>query len=83
MPRKNPFKSIPYINTLNIPWWQGVVFVEAGRVHDEWDFFESHDDMKWDAGVGVRLDVEGVVVRLDVARGEEDTEVQMFIGHTF
>ncbi|MEH6579646.1 MAG: BamA/TamA family outer membrane protein [Amphritea sp.] len=83
MPKNNPFKSIPYINKLNIPWWQWVVFAEAGRVHDEWDLSELHDDMKWDAGLGVRLDVEGVVVRLDVAQGEEDTEVQMFIGHTF
>jgi hypothetical protein len=83
MPRSNPFKSIPYVNKLNIPWWQWVVFAEGGRVHDEWDLSELHDDMKWDAGAGIRLNVEGVVVRLDVAQGEEDTEVQMFVGHTF
>lgn len=60
-----------------------MVFAEGGRVHDEWDLSELHDDMKWDAGVGIRVDVEGVIVRLDVAQGEEDTEVQMFMGHAF
>jgi hypothetical protein len=83
MPKTNPFKSIPYINKLNMPWWQWVAFAEVGRVHGEWNLSELHDDMKWDAGGGFRLNVEGVIVRLDVARGEEDTEVQMFIGHTF
>ena len=83
MPDNNPFKSIPYVNTLRIPWWQWVVFAEVGRVHDEWDLSELHDDMKWGVGAGIRLDVEGVVVRLDVAKGEEEGQVQMFIGHTF
>lgn len=83
MHKHNPFKSIPYINKLNLPWWQWVAFAEVGRVHNERDLSELHDDMKWDAGVGFRLNVEGVVVRVDVARGEEDTEVQMFIGHSF
>jgi hypothetical protein len=83
MPAYNPFPSIPLINKLRIPWWQWVVFAEAGRVHDEWDLSELHDDMKWDAGAGIRMNVEGVVVRLDAAVGEEDSQVQMFIGHTF
>ena len=83
MPAYNPFKTIPYIKELNIPWWQWVVFAEAGRVHDEWDLSELHEDMKWDAGAGIRLDVEGVVVRLDAAMGDEDVQIQMFLGHTF
>jgi len=38
---------------LRIPWWQWVGFVKAGRVHDEWDLDELHDDMKWTIGGGV------------------------------
>ena len=60
-----------------------MLFGEVGRVHDEWDLGELHEDMKWDVGAGVRLDVEGVVVRIDAAVGEEDSQVQMFIGHAF
>jgi hypothetical protein len=87
MQKNNPFtpilKSIPYVNQLNLALWHWVAFAEIGRVHDEWDLSELHNDMKWDVGIGLRMNVEGVVVRLDVAKGEEETEVQMFIGHTF
>ena len=73
----------PYVDKLNLALWHWVVFAEVGRVHDEWSLTELHEDMKWNAGVGFRLNVEGVIVRLDVAKGEEETEIQMFIGHTF
>ena len=87
MQKNNPFqsifKSIPYIDELNLALWHWVAFAEVGRVHDEWDLSELHEDMKWDVGMGLRMNIEGVVVRLDVAKGEEETEVQMFIGHSF
>ncbi|MBE9532582.1 MAG: hypothetical protein IMF04_00535, partial [Proteobacteria bacterium] len=79
----NPFSSIPIINKLRIPWWQWVGFAELGRVNNEWDLSELHNDMKWTLGAGVRLMVEGVTVRLDIATSEEQGNVQMFIGQTF
>jgi len=83
MNKWNPFPDIPLINSLRIPWWQWIGFVEAGRVHDEWDLDELHSDMKWTVGGGIRLMVEGVVVRVDLGVSEEQSEVQMFIGQTF
>lgn len=79
----NPFSDIPIINKLHIPWWQWVGFAELGRVHDEWDIGELHQDMKWTVGVGTRIMVEGVAVRVDLGTSEEQAEVQMFIGQTF
>jgi hypothetical protein len=83
MSKWNPFPGIPIINNLHIPWWQWTVFAEAGRVHDEWEMDELHDDMKWSLGAGARIMVEGVIVRVDFATSEEQSEVQMFIGQTF
>ncbi|MCM2679384.1 hypothetical protein [Echinimonas agarilytica] len=83
MPAYNPFPKIPLLKYLNIPWWQWVGFAEVGRVHDEWDYSELHKDLKWDVGAGLRVDAEGIVVRVDIAQGGEGSNVQMFIGHTF
>ncbi|MCU7939987.1 MAG: hypothetical protein KZQ64_03940 [gamma proteobacterium symbiont of Bathyaustriella thionipta] len=83
MNKWNPFLNIPLIKTLRIPWWQWVGFVEAGRVNDEWDLDELHNDMKWTVGGGARIMVEGVIVRVDIGVSEEDAGLQMFIGQTF
>lgn len=83
MPLSNPFAKIPLIKKLNIPWWQWVVFAEAGRVNDDWDIGELHKDMKFTLGSGLRISVEGLIIRLDVAGSDEGGEVQMFIGHAF
>jgi hypothetical protein len=83
MPLSNPFSMIPLIKKLTIPWWQWVVFAEAGRVIDDWDIGELHKDMKFTFGGGLRVSVEGLIIRLDVAGSDEGGEVQMFIGHAF
>ena len=83
MPVSNPFTRIPLIKRLNIPWWEWIVFAEVGRVAEKPAFSTLHKDMKVSAGAGVRMLVEGLVIRLDVAGSEEGGEVQMFFGHTF
>lgn len=79
----NPFPKIPLINKLEIPWWQWVAFLEAGRAADDWELDELHSDMKFSFGVGIRMSVRGLIVRVDLAGSEEGGEIQMFIGHTF
>lgn len=83
MPNSNPFAKIPLIKNLNIPWWQWVVFAEAGRVADDWDFGDFHEDMKFTFGAGLRVSVEGLIIRMDLAGSDEGGEIQMFIGHAF
>lgn len=39
--------------------------------------------MKFSFGGGVRISVEGLIIRVDLAASREGGEVQMFIGHAF
>lgn len=81
MPVWNPFPSIPLLGKLSIPRWELVAFVEAGRVAPSYSLSELHDDMDWDAGVGLRAKVIGIVVRVDVAQATDTWGVQMSVGH--
>jgi hypothetical protein len=83
IPRWNPMPDIPYINKLFIPWWQWVAFAELGRVHDQFDLKELHQNMKWTVGGGVRALVHGLVIRVDIGASEEGGEVQMFFTQPF
>ena len=83
MPKWNPFPDIPLINTLHIPWWQWVGYLEVGRVADNWSFNDLHKKMKVSAGGSVRAMVYELVIRVDVGVSEEGSEVQMFFNHPF
>ncbi|MEH6911332.1 MAG: BamA/TamA family outer membrane protein [Oceanicoccus sp.] len=83
MPDWNPFTTMPILKALPIPWWQMVGFVEIGRVADQYSLNELHTDMKISAGAGIRVAVDELVVRADLAGSEEGVGVQMFIGHIF
>jgi len=50
---------------------------------NEYDLAELHSDPKVSVGAGVRLLVEGLVIRVDAAGSDEGGEVQMFFGQTF
>ncbi|MEH6616274.1 MAG: hypothetical protein V7699_00390 [Porticoccus sp.] len=82
-PKNNPFTKIPLVKTLEIPWWQWIGFVEVGRVAGNWNFNDLHSSMKVSAGTGVRLNVFGLIIRMDGAVSEEGGAVQMFFNHTY
>jgi len=82
-PNSNPFGKIPLVNKLHIPWWEWVAFVEVGRVADNWSFNDLHEDMKVSAGLGVRVNVFGLIIRADGAVSEDGGAVQMFFAHTY
>jgi len=83
-PEWNPFDNYPWLQKhLGVDWIQFAPFVEAGRVAPEWDISELHEDMKFDAGLGIRLMARGIVVRLDTAVSEEGAGVQMMVGMPF
>ena len=44
---------------------------------------ELHDDMKWDAGLGIRFSAKGMVLRIDTAVSEEDYWIQMMVAQPF
>jgi hypothetical protein len=82
-PTHNPFPKIPLINKLHIPWWEWIMFMEVGRVADKWSLSDLHENMKVSVGAGIRLQVEGLIIRVDGAASEEGASAQMFFGHTF
>ncbi|MHC4518120.1 MAG: BamA/TamA family outer membrane protein [Planctomycetota bacterium] len=82
IPDWNPFAS-GIFEKAEIEWVQGVLFAEVGRVAGKWTLKELHSDMKWDVGVGVRLWVKNLIVRMDTAFSEEGTGVQFMAGHPF
>jgi outer membrane translocation and assembly module TamA len=76
-------RDIPLLNYFEIDWWQVVPFIEAGRVGPEYDSDLFFKDLKWDAGIGIRLMAFRSVVRLDFAAGEEGGAVWAMVQQPF
>lgn len=84
IPTWNPFGRRQVLgNTVDLSWFQFVGFAELGRVAPEWDLGTLHKDMKWDAGVGLRVWVNNILTRLDIGYSSEGAGVQMTIEHPF
>ncbi len=77
----NPLKNSSWIPA-KVDWFQVVAFVEAGRVHDQYNF-DLLSDMKYDAGISLRAMVSELPVRLDVAYGEEGANLWLMVRHPF
>jgi outer membrane protein assembly factor BamA len=84
IPRWNPFENWDRVQKyVGIQWLQFVPFVEVGRVAPDWGVSRLHEDMKWCAGLGLRLWAKGLVVRIDTAVSEEQVGVQMMVAQPF
>ncbi|NQZ93259.1 MAG: BamA/TamA family outer membrane protein [Moritella sp.] len=79
-PHWQPLHNLPFYD---FPWWQWSAFVETGQVADSFDLSALHDDLKWTAGLGLRLNVEGVLVRIDYAKSEHDAQMWFMINQPF
>ncbi len=83
LPDWQPLEDIPLINYYDLPWWQWVAFAEVGRVADEYDVKTLHSDMKWSLGGAVRFQVEGIVVRAELARGGDEGTFRVMVNQPF
>ncbi|NOH64543.1 BamA/TamA family outer membrane protein [Vibrio sp. RE88] len=83
IPEWQPLDDIPLINYYDLPWWQWVAFAEVGRVADEYNLKTLHSEMKWNVGGAVRFQVEGIVVRAEVARGADEGTFRVMINQPF
>ncbi|MUK25369.1 hypothetical protein [Aliivibrio fischeri] len=83
MPDWQPLEEWPIFNLYDVPWWQWVAFVDAGRVADEFSLSTLHSDMKWSAGGAIRFQVEGIVVRTEMAWGNEESQFRVMINQPF
>jgi len=77
----NPLKDSDFL-PVDVEWFQVVPFVEAGRVHDQYNH-ELLNDMKYDVGVSLRTMISDSILRLDVAHGEEGTYIWLMESHPF
>jgi len=84
IPRWNPFENWDRVQKyVGVQWLQFVPFVEVGRVAPDWGVNRLHEDVKWDAGLGVRLWAKGIVIRIDSAVSDEGVGVQMMVAQPF
>ncbi|CAE6921936.1 hypothetical protein [Vibrio sp. B1FLJ16] len=83
LPDWQPLEDIPVINYYDMPWWQWVAFAELGRVADEYNIKTLHKDMKWTIGGAVRLQVEGIVVRAELAKAADEGTFRVMINQPF
>ncbi|WP_394158334.1 BamA/TamA family outer membrane protein [Vibrio campbellii] len=83
LPDWQPLDDIPLINYYDLPWWQWVAFAEVGRVADDYDLKTLHEDMKWNVGGAVRFQVEGIVVRAEIAKGADEGTFRVMINQPF
>ncbi|CED59760.1 Putative uncharacterized protein [Moritella viscosa] len=79
-PYWQPLHHLPFYN---FPWWQWSAFVEAGQVSDTFDLVELNRDLKLTAGLGLRFNAEGVVVRIDYAQSESDKQLWFMVNQPF
>lgn len=77
----NPLKNSSLV-PVPVDWFQIAAFVEAGRVHDQYNF-DLLSDMKYDVGISLRAMVAQVPVRLDVAYGDEGTNIWLMVYQPF
>ena len=83
IPEWNPLSDVDALDVFKIDWWQWVLFAEAGRVAPSWSLETLHEEMKYDAGVSLRVMVLKAVGRIDVAVSDEGTRVSAMYGHPF
>ena len=83
MPDWQPLDKWPVFEWYDVPWWQWAAFADIGRVAGEYDLAELHRDMKWSAGGAIRFQVEGIVVRTEMAWGSEESLFRVMINQPF
>ncbi len=66
-----------------VPWWQLTLFADSGRVAPHFDLRGFHQTMKTTTGVGLRILAEGLLVRIDFAKSEEESATLVAIDQAF
>lgn len=79
----NPLADVNWLRFLRLDWFQLVGFVEAGRVAPEYKLSTLTDEMKFDYGVSLRAMTAGLVVRADLAKSDEGTNLWLMVDHPF
>ena len=83
IPRWQPLANVLGKLGYRVPWWQLTFFADSGRVAPDFDLREFHRNMKTTTGVGLRILAEGLLIRIDFARSEEESATLVAIDQTF
>ena len=83
IPQYQPFHDLPVLRYFEIDWWQVVPFIEAGRVASEYNSDLFLKDLKWSAGIGLRIMAFRTPVRVDIATSSEGTSVWAMFAQPF
>lgn len=83
MPDWQPLQNWPIFDLYKVPWWQWVVFTDVGRVADEYKLSTLNQDMQVSVGGAIRFQVEGVVVRTEMAWGDEESVFRVMVNQPF
>ncbi len=82
-PHWQPLQHWPLFRLYHVPWWEWVVFAEAGNVTNEFDLGDLHQGMKSIYGVAARFEVEDIVVRTEFAFGGDESQVWVMVNQPF
>ncbi len=82
-PHWQPLQELPVFNLYDVPWWQWVVFAEAGKVADHFSASALHQEMEWSVGAGARFEVESVVVRAEFGISAESSQFWVMVSQPF
>ncbi len=85
------YRLIPSLNPMAdqhwspfpIDWFQTVIFVEAGRVAEQYNITTLLSDMKFDVGFSVRALAAKVPVRFEMAFGDEGSAMWVMLNQPF
>lgn len=79
----NPVENVDWLKFLKLDWMQAVLFFEGGRVAPTFNSNVLFDDWKTDIGFSLRALTAGIVIRLDVAKSTEGTNMWVMVSHPF
>jgi outer membrane protein assembly factor BamA len=83
IPQTQPLRDLPVLKYFEIDWWQLAPFAELGRVGPEYNSDLFFEDLKWSAGIGLRLMAFRQPVRLDFATSDEGSSAWAMFGQPF
>jgi hypothetical protein len=83
IPDTRPLRDIGILNYFEIDWIQVVPFVEAGRVGPQYNNDLYFDDLKYTAGIDLRLMAFRNVFRVGWARSDEGNQIWAMFGQPF
>ncbi|HXE53447.1 MAG TPA: BamA/TamA family outer membrane protein [Tepidisphaeraceae bacterium] len=78
----NPLGDIKLLKFADITWVQWAVFVETGRVAPDYSW-KIFDNLKSDAGLGIRILSNNTLVRVDVAVSPEGVGFRAMLSQPF